>query len=359
MNADVLEWGLSGDVDPRPCFFLGMEVLDNLPHDKIAWTTPSSRGKLRQRLEETTNASAQPQGEELCEAVVVKTPHGGYVEDFRPLRDPVIRELLKLRPELASMIIPRSSLSSYSGHDSSSWRTSFDSDGNNNGCADGAGTGNVQVGRESGGKDSALQRGKTGSSAIVKHLSGLFGTSDPCPEYRAAFVPTGLLKLVKVLSKKLPRHRAIFADFDSFPNVATAASGREVEDMGGTSDMDALMAFQAPIVSSRDPATGNVTDHDTYMVPLGSADIFFPTCFKSLAGLHADVCGGLNLEKEDGQAMGGEVTRRRGKAFKQGAFLKMYGDVESTRTLTGYNPMLEDYRNASVFLSGEIIDIYH
>ena len=302
---------MSGDVDPRPCFFLGMELLDNLPHDKIAWATPSVlRGDGNLHPQSRENGGT----EQLCEAVVVETPTG-FQEAFRPLRDPVIRELLAFFPDIATMVKTQSGSSS-------------------------SDAGAVEA---------------VSSSFLGGSLAGLFGGGALRPEHRAAFVPTGSLRLVQALRKRLPRHRAILADFDSFEESTEGFDSRIAMEGGGggeRGDDESLMAFQAPIVSSRDPATGNVTDHATYMTPLGSADIFFPTCFDRLARLHAAVCrGGGNCR--GGEA--GEVRRGKGLVVKQAEFLKEFADLRATRTFSGFNPLVDDFRNSSMFLSGAVL----
>lgn len=312
MNANVLEWGLSGEVDPRPCFFLGMELLDNLPHDKIAWTTPSFGADG----DTIFSSPERSDNEELCESVVVQTP-SGFREAFRPLRDPVIRELLTHCPELASMV-------NNLYDSSSSPRLANDVE-------------------------------KRSASFLGNTLS-LFGNSDLRPEHRAAFVPTGSLRLVQALRKRLPRHRAILADFDSFAGsaggIGAESAGGVAAAGGGRENDESLTAFYAPIVSSRDPVSGAVTDHATYMVPLGSADIFFPTCFKRLSRLHAAVCskGGVG-----GCATGsGGLIRGRGLVVKQAEFLREFADLTATRTFSGFNPLVDDFRNSSMFLSGAV-----
>lgn len=329
---------MSGDVDPRPCFFLGMELLDNLPHDKIAWVAPSSPRQMDGRTGTTVSPpmgkSKDGRGHEkqLCEAVVVESPDGGFREVFRPLRDPVIRELLAICPELAAMVRNR-------------------------------------------GKPSPDTESELGSSVLGrlfgKKLPSLFSAGGALrPEHCAAFVPTGSLRLVQALRARLPRHRAILADFDSFagsagaeegptaaaasaaPTAGIAGAGAAGEGAVAASD-ESLTAFQAPIVSSRDPATGSVTDHATYMVPLGSADIFFPTCFERLSRVHAAVC----LSSSRRGSGGGDVVRRgRGLVVKQGEFLREFADLHATRTFSGFNPLVDDFRNSSVFLSGAVLD---
>ncbi|CAM9758066.1 unnamed protein product, partial [Hapterophycus canaliculatus] len=298
VNSNVLEWGMSGEVDSRPCFFLGMELLDNLPHDKIAWVAPSFPENV------------EDEKEQLCEAVVVENPGGGYREAFRPLRDPVIRELLTICPELARMVRNRKELESE----------------------------------------------KASTGAFREAFAQFFGSNGGGlkPEHSAAFVPTGSLRLMQALGERLPRHRAILADFDSFDGSMGTPGAGEAESVGAAARLaaqndESLTAFQAPIVSSREAATGSVTDYATYMVPLGSADIFFPTCFKRLARLHSAVCS-------SGRGGHGDVVRRgRGTVVKQGEFLREFADLHATRTFSGFNPLVDDFRNSSVFLSGAVV----
>lgn len=332
---------MSGEVDPRPCFFLGMELLDNLPHDKIAWVAPSPRRGVEggssstaspppplppseEKEEEGEERKGGGKKEQLCEAVVVESPDGaGFREVFRPLRDPVIRELLTICPELAAMVRNRGRPAPEA--ESSKSSSSSEEEG------------------------SSLLAGLLGK-AWPGFFGGAFGDGGALrPEHCAAFVPTGSLRLVQALRQRLPRHRAILADFDSF-----AGSAGTTEEGGPASD-ESLTAFQAPIVSSRNSATGSVTDHGTYMVPLGSADIFFPTCFERLARLHAAVCHGGG--GGGGSGGGGDVDVRRGRGLvvKQGEFLGEFADLHATRTFSGFNPLVDDFRNSSVFLSGAVL----
>ncbi|CAN0206093.1 unnamed protein product [Ectocarpus sp. 6 AP-2014] len=311
VNGNVLEWGMSGEVDPRPCFFLGMELLDNLPHDKIAWVAPSST--------EEQGGAGTPQ---LCETVVVETPGGGFREIFRPVRDTLIRQLLTVCPELAAMV-----------------------------------------------RDRRETESEPPSASPFAKMFAFFsnggggGRGDLKPEHCAAFIPTGSLRLVQALRARIPRHRAILADFDSFADSAGMGGGPSSTAVGGvagsagetTTNDESLTAFQAPIVSSRDPVSGVVTDHATYMVPLGSADIFFPTSFDRLSRLHSAICSaGGTVGSQTGRRQE-RVGRGRGLVVKQGEFLREFADLSCTRTFSGFNPLVDDFRNSSVFISGAVI----
>lgn len=333
---------MSGEVDSRPCFFMGLELLDNLPHDKIAWTTPTLGGNGDFLPQSPGRKSSSATVEMLCEAVVLETPSGGFREAFRPLRDPAILELLTLCPELALMVKnPKEYYATKTGY------------AVNEGTPSGAA-------REGG--LSSFSSGSLGKAfkELFRDAGGLLR-----PEHRAAFVPTGSLRLVQALRRRLPRHRAVLADFDSFDGSSNSATELsrvtkngdllegEMEDEEGIRSNEYLTAFQAPIVSSRNPATGNVTDHPTYMVPLGSADIFFPTCFERLSRMHSMVCSRDGIGSGAGGGAGG-IRRGRGLVVKQREFLREFADLNATRTFSGFNPLLDDFQNSSMFLSGVV-----
>jgi hypothetical protein len=68
-------------------------------------------------------------------------------------------------------------------------------------------------------------------------------------------------------------------------------------------------------------------------IPLGTADIFYPTCFHHLQNTFE------------------HLTGARGHVLKQRDFALRYAEVEKTRTLTGYNALVDDYSNMSIFIS--------
>ncbi|CAM9667794.1 unnamed protein product, partial [Discosporangium mesarthrocarpum] len=346
VNADMLEWGKSGSVEHRPCFVMGFEVLDNLPHDKVAWARPSLSGAA------ASNDGGQGQGHsqspELCEAVVVKRAEGGWVEKLRPLQDPLIRKILDLCPDLLSGItLPH-------------------------------GGGHSTPPEQGGSLTSALQLGALQGALFSGHALGM----DHYHHYhhQAVFVPTGALLLLATLRDKMPRHHAILADYDSFPppDLEGVAGGERARTgTGGTSSgggggdvCESLLAQQAPLVSSRDPATGVTTDFGTYTVPVGSADIYFPTDFERLARMHAAMCGPWGQVAATGACPGAGAGAAAGAAagagagaggrvggfgvagsvMKQGKFMAEHGEVGATRTLTGFDPLVEDFSNTSIFL---------
>lgn len=78
---------------------------------------------------------------------------------------------------------------------------------------------------------------------------------------------------------------------------------------------------------------GTTKDFGSYLVPRGTADVFFPSDFSMLARLYKSA------------AQGGAQTT---VVQKSSRFLEAYADLAATRTISGYNPLLEDFLNTSV-----------
>lgn len=104
-----------------------------------------------------------------------------------------------------------------------------------------------------------------------------------------------------------------------------------------------LHALNAPIVTSRDPNTGAHVDHPSYVVNKGGADIFFPVDFSLLRDLYR------YLAQRDDRINGGGGHRTR--VCKSARFLYEYGEWRETETRSGYNPLMEDFRNTCFFLA--------
>ncbi len=264
-------------------FILALEVLDNLPHDKVLWVQDEAtqEWRLREAVVQGDGSAAHP-----------------YQEAHRPLSDELIALVLRVKPELGRRIDPRES--------------------------QGLGKG--------GGLSSLFQ-------SFLQHLSRR-GRDPP----RALFVPTGMAQLVDGLCKAFPRrHHFLFADFDSLPAPMLDKKDKEVEEKKTDADGDLLWALNAPLVTSRDAATGEHIDHPSYLVNKGGADIFFPVNFFLLRDLYRYL-----VSREDRKGGGKGYTAR---VVKSARFLERYGEVEGTATRSGYNPMLEDFLNTCFFIA--------
>jgi len=64
------------------------------------------------------------------------------------------------------------------------------------------------------------------------------------------------------------------------------------------------------------------------------SDIFFPTNFEALAAMYARLAG--------------EGARTTTSACS--AFFKEHADLQRTTTMSGYNPLIEDFTNTKVFV---------
>lgn len=84
-------------------------------------------------------------------------------------------------------------------------------------------------------------------------------------------------------------------------------------------------------------------DHDSLLVPTGSADIFFPTNFEAVKQLWLSC-----------RASAPPSPRQHGyRASVQpsAVFLNTYGNTRRTKTMTAYNPLLDDFSNTSFLLA--------
>lgn len=136
------------------------------------------------------------------------------------------------------------------------------------------------------------------------------------------WIPTTQLMLLDTLAKHVPNHRLVVADFDSLPS-----NERGVQN-------SPIVQFKAADASGERYLTHKV---NTYLVPKGSCDIFFPTDFSTMQQVYQKITGG-----------------RGSIVMKQSRFLQENLDAESLQKLEcrdGYNPALSDYRNMSFLLS--------
>ena len=109
------------------------------------------------------------------------------------------------------------------------------------------------------------------------------------------------------------------------------------------------------MVASKNARTGGRTvDRRSLMLPLGQADIFFPTNFDMLRRAYLSEAQAANRTR------GGDVKRGNGEEARLEAeaevwttadFMRSFApeQAEATRTRGGYNPMLEEYENMRIF----------
>lgn len=90
---------------------------------------------------------------------------------------------------------------------------------------------------------------------------------------------------------------------------------------------------------------GSTFDHGSYLVPRGTADIFFPTDFALLCELYRDAA---QQAQRTQQAQQPQV---RAQHMGTADFMLRYcPDPSAPCTASGYNPLLEDYSNSAFFV---------
>ncbi|CAH0513691.1 unnamed protein product [Peronospora belbahrii] len=251
-----------------PCFVLALEVLDNLPHDKVTL----QNGKWYETVVKIQNYEdkSTTEGPVLYEAM-------------RPLEDMLIHQTLR-----------------------------------HFGC------------------ELPLRVSYKYNTSLAQRVRRMLKNDDPV--LYSSFIPTGAMQLLNTLRTVFPKHHLIAADFDSLPapNLDTTSPIKAIRhELSPTATSSGtLFAGNAPLVASK---VKNVTkDHDTYLVQGGIADIFFATDFNRLKKAY---CSTLQRQPH-------EVS-----VIKSSEFLKEFADLQKTKTITRYNPLLEDYSNTSFILS--------
>eukprot|EP00899_Mesostigma_viride_P015040 jgi/Mesvir1/23537/Mv18237-RA.2 len=320
-NRDATERNGWGPVDTSPCFIIMLEVADNLPHDRV-WLCPDS-GQLMQTYVETIDHGGVPSRP--------PSPSLSVREAHEPVHDPLILQCL----QALARVDQTGALHRVQGD------AMLASAG---GAPD---SGHVQEGAD------ASVGGEPGEkwSARVRHLWGQLSARENMAHHvsrwlprwlggerrgHVAWLPTGCMELLNTLHAARPAHMLIAADFATLPDVT-------------------IEGDRAPLVAST--VGGRTVDHTTYLVPEGSADIFFPTDFNLLRemdllasatsyhkGDHPSHC---EAQAEQGDAL----SVRQGWHVSTAAFMRTFADHQQTQTKSGYNPLLEDFSNTRIYLS--------
>lgn len=143
------------------------------------------------------------------------------------------------------------------------------------------------------------------------------------PKPRRCWLPTGCLKLLKVLHGALPKMSLFASDFNYLPDVK-------------------IPGERAPLVSTK--RDGSSFDHDSYLDAKGDADIFFPTDFWLLERMD-HYCSGVDFTSSK------KGKKRRTLTLDTSAFMEEFGLPSKTKTQDGYNPLLDDFKNTKIYLS--------
>uniref|UniRef100_A0A7I4ESK1 Protein arginine methyltransferase NDUFAF7 n=1 Tax=Physcomitrium patens TaxID=3218 RepID=A0A7I4ESK1_PHYPA len=234
--SDARTWGT---VNASPCYIIMFEVLDNLPHDLVYRETPKSPWLETWVVQDQTSKN--------------------YVEERRPLQDPLIKRCLDVTTAVS-------------------------------------------------GTSSLVASAKSSLSRLL-HLAEL------------SWIPTGCLQLLETLHRMRPNMALITSDFSSLPDVTISGA-------------------RAPIVASKE--NGETKDHSTYLEAMGNADIFFPTDFQLLERL--DHYSATLFAKT-------ETSERISTVVTSAEFMEQCAQVDKTKTLDGFNPLLEDYSNTKFYIN--------
>lgn len=181
-----------------------------------------------------------------------------------------------------------------------------------------------------------------GSDGFASWLHRALGLENDQASQDNVWLPTRCMQLLETLHAAVPRHTLIAADFDALPDIKLAGKN-------------------APLVSGRLEG-GTVQDYSSVLVPWGSADIFFPTDFDGLsqlyqasAGMAADssapaaVVGAAGWQQQ--QQQHGQGQRQVTSSHSSTAeFMSAFAESKQTRTLSGYNPLLQDWPNTRIFM---------
>lgn len=241
-------------------YVLGLEVLDNLPHDRIEKVD----GKWMETWVSYESES-----------------HPNGVEELREMQDDAI-------------------LSCFDAYD---W-TAINSEEDEEQKKDGGFLATLET---------FITTGSTKRAAAMEE-----GDSS-----RVVFLPTTAFSILRNIRESFPEHTLLLIDFDTLPDVQ-------------------IRGRNAPLVSNTVNALAN--DFTSYLVPVGSADIFFPTNFGALKAMYETEIFGCDQDPQCARQV--DVSVR-----SSADFFKDYADLDITTTLSGYNPLIDDFTNTRVFVA--------
>lgn len=306
-------WGAR---DKRPCHVIALEVLDNLPHDRVVVpddeeTAEDARGGVLRRFVgwKQTRVVAVDESDASFETREAR-------EVLEPLTDPLIlRACEAIYARRRSPPPPREAAA---GDDASGSRALFS-----------------RITLAAHGALARLSRSLIAAARQMRTATA---------EGTVAFVPTGCLALLEALHDARPNHALLVADFSRLAEVRVAG-------------------VNAPLVASQ-VAGGKTVDRDTYLArgAFGTSDVFFPTEFGDLAALDeaAEAEAAARGEGGAGPAGAGAGARagagggRRRRVMTTRAFMEANcaaEDLAETTTASGYNPLLQDFANTRFYVT--------
>lgn len=289
VNQDFLEWEHR---DEERSYVIGLEVLDNLPHDKLVYN-PVDQEAQPKKLATFHQLFKQTEMEDWSQTSVETDPVTHALREvYEPLTDSLCIDTAKLYFEVDST------------------------------------------------PQEGLRKPRQPSFSLNPFLRFLM--EDPVDQRRKFesrqsdvlpyhfFLPTGAMQFLSKLHANFPNHVLLAADFTFLPvpEIGWKARWDPPQDRS-TGDLRGCVNF--PLVATEK------ADLLSYLQTPGEADIFFQTDFSKLAHMYAAVKRSAQYSRES------TVQTSRD-------FMLRYGDATKTKTRTGYNPLLEQFSNTNFLL---------
>lgn len=322
-------------------FVIGLEVLDNLPHDKVAL---GHQVTVVPRV--LYDPAADPTPREVKPLLNTSAQPRDWVEVAAPVSDAAVRDTLGL------------------------WER-------------------YQAARAAAGETAATESDATAGGSVPWwgriFVKWSLARARKRQVRDVVYLPTDAVRLLRAVRANFPSHTLILADFDQLPST------------------ERRPGLLAPVVARKADAAvdrGETVDEDSYLATAGSCDIFFPTDFKFLkfayksimfpdaaAGtvpLPTETLTGLTVDEEvvagarqtkmpsvdpsaiaadpaltvtSSGATAGPASTRGMRAVVDTAavvgnarFMLGFAEVGKTETRNGFNPLLEDYTNMVMFV---------
>lgn len=238
-------------------FVIGLEVLDNMPHDRIravesTVVDPSGGGGAKEIAQVHVFSGAVAGGDANASRYTGVHTKLEYHERLAPVSDPWIAEYCKYLEEIATLAPPDAKVDP--------WRKPRPET-----------------------QATADELRAVYYATLRSHLLGKFvetvsriTRSAPMGQGlqssgSSEWLPTTALQLLHILRHYLPNHHVLLADFSMLPGTVSGRLG--------------------PVVSAKGAETGGkARDYKSYLVKQGAADIFFPTDFAALHYTYQRVC---------------------------------------------------------------------
>jgi hypothetical protein len=316
-------------------FFIGLEILDNLPHDKLVvddqgvmrevWVQTKPEGPAmdpftKQPLElppliEAKRTLAEPQ---ILSYLNLMCNHYGLDPTFLTAPDPIDSTGERLIPPPQSFLLPHLVLWHLLRYPKlQSLAPPAESGATPNELSSPPHATQQPQNSVSTDLVDFLLRKRSASSWFsadhwrreLSHFGALTGGVSTNNIY---FAPTCAMMFLHTIANRFPNRDLILNDFDRM--------------VGG------MHGINGPLVQRTE---GNQTQsYSSYLyAPPGEVDIFYPTDFENLAVLQY------------------ELSDRVGYHCSSKHFMKYYADTKATRTRTLYNPLLNDFINTRFFLT--------